>query len=879
MNLEESLKKILEKFSRLAEALDITFSEIDVILKDLSKIKESKEEFRKKIEEYAEEWSINEKELGEIIDALKDINKIDVSKIQSKFKEMGKDVDAFIKMLGVMQIVTKAGMEKFSGQTYDMFQELDKTISFLYENLRKNMATISREREKTLSFFDRDDIRYGDLNRLAKEFYFFKKDVEENIRKTMAFISKKSVIEYTALGAAIVLLNRGFDRYISLTNQVIETTGIYNKTLRDQAFELYKANIIIMQYGYGLREITKTTIDLYEFMRTSNPFEVLALSLGKSQENTDALFRQLILISEKMNLSIDDVVKNILLGSNTIQDNFINQIQYVTAFAEAANLNVRDLIKDLNESYRDFVILLGRSATEISKVQMSLAKWNLSLRDGLNILKSMYGAQENVIDSLIQLQILSGKPIDFERFFSAMLRGDIESLVAQLTTIAREMNNTVDQLPIFRMQFEKALEGLGLTGEQIATILGKSQEQLRGFDMILKEFRESIDPAIIASKFDELLKPNEWEELRNITRAFFETLIALSAHATKALLPLLKVFTNLFKSATTAMISLNKMIDEFFGEGTLADLLKGISTSLVLLTPVLILRFRFITETISKLTTGLAGYIGQLLKAPLERLGIFGKKLSEMLGKIVGKKTTDAVEKVAKKGGVFDQMGGSVTNLFKAFSLTNILKFTLASGLLVGSLFVFAKAVKELEAIDFQKTATGIALFFTSLVGTTALIGMGSFLTLPKLLIGLGVAIGGLGVLVGGILAFSHSLGSLSENLNKLSLVIKNNPTLAQDITALGASFAALGATSIAAVPTLVASGVANLIGATKPQFSVVASVDKNLITEGDKLIASKLDKIISILSEMSLRETRGATLTPKIEKRTQEQYFSNFSF
>lgn len=886
----ERLLAVLKKLEEFEEYLSkINLGALDQVITRLRKLRESNEKLYKDyLEELEKLFSTNQETLEKLVDALSEFTEEEKEKLEDFLETRQKDA---ARLLGYIDV--------FEESWKHMSAEQRAAFESFIDRLRELRRNLNLDRFKTETAFDvfdkaRRDLKvpYEYISRFALDFIRFRQRSEIFFKQIMAFFTYERVARYTAYGMAINLVQEALERYIETTDEVIRVTGIYNRLLRDQALQFYRANIDLRRFGIQLRDTTRFIAEFYTFTRTRDPFALIAQTAAGAGDNINGFMRQMILLNQRLNIDSRMLTRNMLLAATTLEDNIMQHIQLITAFANEANLSATELVSDLVESYSEFVVLLGSGARQITQTQIALARWNMSLRDGMNILKGLYQSQESVIDSLIQIQILSRQPVDFERFFGAMLTGDIEGIVDQLAEMAIQMRGMMDELPIYRMQFERALEGLGLTSEQIATILGKSREQLTGFGAIVEDFRRKLSPEMLIQTFDELLRPNEWEELKNAVDAFFETFMLYGAELIRNMIPVLRILTQgmqlMFKwsQAMTDLIDKVGSLGGLLKDNIIGDFFKSI---FAFLGPGAAL---YTIANIGKLGTALKMLFDLIISIPrrigggvVNRIGSFFSRLGDVFKKFFGSREMKQVaEEATSRRGILRRITGGVKdftkNLFQSFSLGSIVRFTAAVGVLVGGIYLFGKAVKSLQGIDWGETSKGLLAFFGALTTTVGLISLGGLLSLPALLTGLAASIGAIAVVAGGLYLTGEAMGVFASNLQRLASTLETYPNLTSGILRLAGALGALGAVGTIAAPGMLVGAITEAVSAAiKPDVAVKAIIDPDVITAGEKLIANKLDRIIALLTEMQNRtEPRVVTLN-KPEKPVEKSIFSTFNF
>jgi len=859
MDALQKLLEILKAISKVEKQIEgFNLSKLEELIQKIQKAQKSNEDaLQNYLQEFEEFFRINESQIRELADLFQKALKEDFEEASERLRREQNSLERLRRVIGFFE--------------EELDESVKRQLTFIaslqepFHELRRNIDRLKRLWEFESN---RLGLPYELITRPAHDFLRFQRSVETTYRKIITYLTHSKLPVYTALGLALNYLEESFERYIETAQEVIEQTGIFNRALVREALSFQRVNAELARFGIFLKESRQFLIAFYDFMRTADPFGLVERAAMRAGISIGAFQKDLLLITTRFKVDVATLARNLSLGINTISQNIMDVIKQVSVFASEVNMRASDLVRDLVENYSEFVLLLGEGARNITRTQLALAKYNLTLRDGLGILKNLYSAQDSVIDSLIQIQILAGKPVNFERFFSALLSGDIETITSELAGFTREMRGMMNQLPIFRMAYVRALESLGLTSEQIATILGKTQEQVTGFDVVMQQFGKAINLKEIGDRFAELLRPDEWTELTNAVRGFIEVFLVFGADVVRIVVPLVRHLTNFME----ILIGLGKkwtdVLDKLykFDQFTLSAVkVVGVLVPLLLATG---LHFKFISVAVE-----------------LARKG-FTKLIDSLKNLFHWNKTLD---KVTKGGGFFKNIETSAKasgNLLKTlFNPVGLFKIAAAIGIVAGGVFLLGKAFKAWKEIDWDTAAKGLIAFTGALSFMMTLVSATGTLLAPGVLTGLATALGAVVVLAGGLYLTGKALGAFSEGLERLVSVLRDNPSIYGDIVKLSGSLAALGAAGAIAAPGIAAAGIgAAFIKAERsvsPQITVKAVIDSEVITAGERLIASKLDRIIELLEKRLRAETPKPQLAiaPSRREEKPNPTFTVFNF
>jgi hypothetical protein len=401
------------------------------------------------------------------------------------------------------------------------------------------------------------------------------------------------------------------------------------------------------------------------------------------------------------------------------------------------------------------------------------------------------------IENELKAELLTGKQLNLERARAAALAGD-------QVTLAQELAKNVGSIEEFeRMNVlqQKALaEAVGLTADQLAEQLKKQQ--------IAKETGKSI----AEQNKEDLLKAQKRQNLQDIINAAVEKLS--------------DILTVIASGPIGMLLS------------GLASILSNSYALYGILGAIAILKFNNITNAFKNL-----GGIKDKLKDVLSG----GKKAAES----VVKKATESVPSGTKAGGITESLSKINTGA--------LLRGAAAMLVASSAIYVFGKAVQELEKVkDWTKVAIGLGAFALSM-GILGSIGPSATAGLTELAAGLEVF--GAAMLTGvaalGLAAFIIAAVSLGYALNLAAPAVE---AFGKGMAAVFDSFAKMDIGQILSLGpalTLIGIGLTALgTGAIVGSIGALIAIGiiSQLANKGDQLMntATALQSMATALTQVS---------------------------
>jgi len=553
-------------------------------------------------------------------------------------------------------------------------------------------------------------------------------------------------------------------------------------------------------------------------------------------------------------------------------------------------------LRDAASASDSMKLSLGNSGTALVKAAASAARLGLTLKDLDNISDSLVDFQSSISNEL-EAELLIGKDLNLEKARELALSNKVAEVGDEIfknsssisefgkmnriqqDAYAKALGLTKDQLA--KIAYNKALD-LDMTEEQAAAAAGVEASDMRRMavqekmakvmDKIFQAFAPLLD--VIEPVVDILAK------MLAVVGGIIGFVVKL-LDKTYLLLPVVVALTAAFAG---------KAVASFFGtaiKGT-KDLLA--STKALFSGNILEKLKTFGGSLGDAYSKAKSGGAGDMVKSKSGKLYSKDSPQGKMITNLSGK--TDKAEDLAQsaKG----KPGGGMMESFSKINTTALIKAAAAMAIAAVGIFIFAKAIQELEKVkDWKNVAIGLGAFAVSMgilaaVGNVAgpgLTALGAALNsfgaammtgfgaiglaaLTVAAIGLGFA---LGLAAPGIEAFGTVITSVFAGIATLIPVIVDGfVTLISAITAgigpmlllgpalfgIAAGLAAIAIAGPLAIPSLIAiagvgavvGGVASLFGAGE---SKSAGEAKGKADEGSlSAVAAKLDALIAIAKQ-----------------------------
>ena len=413
--------------------------------------------------------------------------------------------------------------------------------------------------------------------------------------------------------------------------------------------------------------------------------------------------------------------------------------------------DVLNASEDITASLGNNPKALAKAATAARALGMDLAKVD-SIADGLLDFETSIGAE-------MEAQLMTGKNINLSKARELALNNDLEGVANEL---AKNGASAAEFANMNRLQQESMAKAMGMSRQELARMV-MTQEQA---SKLTDEQRAKVMGVTV-----EQLKAEDVQKRMN--RALMQ-LGESFAPILDALVPVVKAIVYPISLFADTMTFILKGFDSLLGKGSaLSNIMKLIFGAGMIMT------IGIVKKAIANaLNPDVAGNLFQNLKKGFDPKNLGLDKLKGTLKKLFGAKdspvnkitqdaqgrfrdakgrfakapATDKVKDLSSKVKTKTPDGGTgVASKLSKINATELLKGAAAMAVAAGAVFIFGKAVQELEKVeDYGRVALGLGLFIGTLGATAAILyfaGPAMYMAAPALLaFGAAVALFGLGL-------------------------------------------------------------------------------------------------------------------------------------
>ena len=435
--------------------------------------------------------------------------------------------------------------------------------------------------------------------------------------------------------------------------------------------------------------------------------------------------------------------------------------------------------KDVLSASQDITLSLGNSGTKLGAAATAARRFGLSLKQVDDIASGLLNFEDSISNEL-EAQLLTGKNINLSKARELALNNDLEGVANEL---AKNGATAAEFGKMNRIQQEGLAKALGMSREQLAK-------------------------SIIANQANSDLTAKQKADIMGMKEEDYQRL-EVQDKITKSLEKLAQAFA--------------PILEDF-----VLPIVEGLSKLLTLpLAPYLLggaVLVRSMGGGILKMVTGMGGFAKSILGAIKNfdilniKQALFGKmfKGGQFLpgggraaagGQRVGglfNRSTSAASTAATGG----KAGGGLMESFSKVNTTSLIKGAAAMAIASIGIFIFAKAIQELEKVeDWSKVAIGLGLFTVSLAAFAAIayFASGAMYVAAPALLAFGASIflfgAGIGLAAAGMSMFVDSISKLT--MDSVMPMLLLGPALFGIAAGLGA-VALAGLTAIPAIGGLV---------------------------------------------------------------------------
>lgn len=525
-----------------------------------------------------------------------------------------------------------------------------------------------------------------------------------------------------------------------------------------------------------------------------SPEQLAAVAETKNLLGLSAEQATKLAIQTKMSgQNVDTFKKNVMAGVK--QSNLQNK----------TGVEYGVVIKDILDTSEDVTMSLGNNPKKLAAAATAARSFGLSLQQVDDIAGNLMNFEESIGNEL-EAQLLTGKNINLSKARELALNNDLEGVANEL---AKNGASATEFASMNRIQQEGLAKALGMSREQLAkSVLAQEAS---------KSLTDKQRAAVMGMSEAEYERVSVQERIQTsldkIAQAFAPIL-------EKFVIPIVEVLTKL----------MNLPLVPYFLLAGVAVRSLGLSVSGV---------GKAFGSMFSLGKQALTGLVG-LTKGGGLKTALGGIK-DKLIGGFTQGATGGAASTAASTAATGGQAGGGLMESFSKVNTTSLLKGAAAMAVASAGIFIFAKAIQELEKIkDWTNVAIGLGAFAVSM-GVLAAVGnvAGPGLT------ALGAALNSFGA------AMMTGFGAVG--------------LLALTGAAIGLGFAlnlaAPGIEAFGTVVTAVFAGVASLIPVIVDGFVTLIST----ITEGIGPMLLLGPALFGIAAGLSALSLAGITAIPAI--------------
>lgn len=525
-----------------------------------------------------------------------------------------------------------------------------------------------------------------------------------------------------------------------------------------------------------------------------SPEQLAAVAETKNLLGLSAEQATKLAIQTKMSgQNVDTFKKNVMAGVK--QSNLQNK----------TGVEYGVVIKDILDTSEDVTMSLGNNPKKLAAAATAARSFGLSLQQVDDIAGNLMNFEDSIGNEL-EAQLITGKNINLSKARELALNNDLEGVANEL---AKNGATAAEFAGMQRLEQESLAKALGMSREQLAkSVLAQEAS---------KNLTDKQRAAVMGMSEAEYERVSVQERIQTsldkIAQAFAPIL-------EKFVIPIVEVLTKL----------MNLPLVPYFLLAGVAVRSLGLSISGVGKA------FGSMFSLGKQALTGLAG----LTKGGGLKTALGGIK-DKLIGGFTQGATGGAASTAASTAATGGQAGGGLMESFSKVNTTSLLKGAAAMAVASAGIFIFAKAIQELEKIkDWTNVAIGLGAFAVSM-GVLAAVGnvAGPGLT------ALGAALNSFGA------AMMTGFGAVG--------------LLALTGAAIGLGFAlnlaAPGIEAFGTVVTTVFAGVASLIPVIVDGFVTLIST----ITEGIGPMLLLGPALFGIAAGLSALSLAGITAIPAI--------------
>lgn len=479
-----------------------------------------------------------------------------------------------------------------------------------------------------------------------------------------------------------------FDTYLKINKASVDVQHLTGQNA--VAAASWGANYATaVDYLETIGELTKQT-----GMNAQNIFSEKVVGQAAALKKTMGLTAEeaggLAVMSQTSGKSVDGMVKSVVATTSAFNG------------ANRAAVSQGAVLREVANTSESIKLSLGNNPQALAKAASAAQRLGLSLKDVDNIAGSLTNFESSISDEL-EAELLTGKELNLEKARELALNNDLEGVSKELF---KNSSDIAEFGKMNRIAQEAYAKSLGMTRDQLAKMA----------------YNKALEAGMTEEQASAAAKVNA-EDMKRIDAQ--ENFAAAMEKIAGALAPILDLIGNILSMPLVPYILLGAVAVGKLG-GSLTGVVKGFGGMYkagkdAVLGVADLFKKGGLTTAISKLKGAFGEGAGDMVKSKSGKLfskdSPQGKMISNLSGKAGG---AGAAASTAATGG---GAGGGMMESFSKINTTSLIKAAAAMAIAAVGIFIFAKAIQELEKIkDWTNVAIGLGAFAVSM-GVLAAVG------------------------------------------------------------------------------------------------------------------------------------------------------------
>jgi len=484
------------------------------------------------------------------------------------------------------------------------------------------------------------------------------------------------------------VIGKIFDTYLKINKASVDVQHLTGQNA--VAAASWGANYATaVDYLETIGELTKQT-----GMNAQNIFSEKVVGQAAALKKTMGLTAEeaggLAVMSQTSGKSVDGMVKSVVATTSAFNG------------ANRAAVSQGAVLREVANTSESIKLSLGNNPQALAKAASAAQRLGLSLKDVDNIAGSLTNFESSISDEL-EAELLTGKELNLEKARELALNNDLEGVSKELF---KNSSDIAEFGKMNRIAQEAYAKSLGMTRDQLAKMA----------------YNKALEAGMTEEQASAAAKVNA-EDMKRINAQ--ENFAAAMEKIAGALAPILDLIGNILSMPLVPYILLGGVAVGKLG-GSLTGVAKGFGGMYkagkdAVLGVADLFKKGGLTSAISKLKGAFGDGAGDMVKSKSGKLfskdSPQGKMISNLSGKAGG---AGAAASTAATGG---GAGGGMMESFSKINTTSLIKAAAAMAIAAVGIFIFAKAIQELEKIkDWTNVAIGLGAFAVSM-GVLAAVG------------------------------------------------------------------------------------------------------------------------------------------------------------